>query len=138
MTIYYRGRDVLITHEVFQVLRPEPQSFPIWELHSVRVVEGARRRRLSALLLRFTPPVAAALVVTLPLVRASSQFIVVLVALAVASVVSVACLRDRTSVYVLMARHRNREVPLFHSTDAQTFWQVKRALQRVLERYDAA
>ncbi|MGC9667166.1 DUF6232 family protein [Planosporangium sp. 12N6] len=43
MTIYYRGPEVVITDQVFTVLVPGPQSFPIDELEDVHVVAGYRR-----------------------------------------------------------------------------------------------
>src|SRR5215211_6740204 len=104
MTVYYRGHDIVITHEVVRVSQPQPRSFRIRELRSVRVVEGRKRRR-SPVSLWLGPIVVAA-----------------------ASVVGEACLREPIQPHLLLAMHRGEEVHLYDSVDARTFWQVKRAL----------
>lgn len=45
MTTYYRGPAALITHEVFVVRGPSPQTFRIDELHDVYVVTDGGRLR---------------------------------------------------------------------------------------------
>lgn len=45
MTTYYRGPEVLITHEVFVILGSCPQAFRIDELYDVYVVTDGKRFR---------------------------------------------------------------------------------------------
>jgi Family of unknown function (DUF6232) len=134
MTVYYRGHDIVITHEVVRVSRPQPRCFRIRELHSVRVVQGAKRRR-SPVSLWIGPIVVAAAAVALPAMGASSELMIVLMMLAAASVVGEACLREPIQPHLLVAVHRDEEVQLYDSVDTRTFGQVKRALQRAMERY---
>lgn len=43
MTTYYRGPQVVITHQVFAVLQPAPQVFMIDDLYDVHVAPGSLR-----------------------------------------------------------------------------------------------
>lgn len=45
MPLYYRGPEARITHEVFAVQVPYPQTYPISELHDVCIVRDDRRPR---------------------------------------------------------------------------------------------
>ena len=132
MTVYYRGPEVVITHEVFHVLTPQPRAFLIRELRGVCVVEGWRRRWV-AVPAWLGSALVAVLAVTLPISFVSAPVFVIVLVLAAASVVSVACLRDASGTYELRAVYGGREVTIFRSGDAQTFGQVKRALQRSIE-----
>jgi hypothetical protein len=133
MTVYYRGPDVLITHEVFHVMSPQPQTFSIGELRGVCVVEGGRRPWI-AVPAWFGSALVAVLAVALPVALVSPHVFVIVLVLAATSVVSVACLRD-SSPYELRALHRGRQVTLFRCRNVQTFGQVRRALQRSIEGY---
>lgn len=132
MTVYYRGPDVLITHEVFQVLSPQPQAFPIRELRGVCVVEDSRWRWV-AVPAWLGAALVAVLAVALPLSRVSPSVFVIVLVLAAASVVSAACLRDAPGLRELRAVYMGHQVILYRSGNVQKFGQVKRALQRSIE-----
>jgi len=134
MTVYYRGPNVLITHEVFQVMSPQPRTFSIRELRGVCVVEGGRRPWI-AVPAWFGSALVAATAVALPVALVSPHVFVIVLVLAAASVISVACLRDSSAPYELRALHRGQEVTLYRCRDLQTFGQVRRALQRSIEGY---
>jgi hypothetical protein len=132
MTVYYRGRDLLITHEVFEVLAPPRRAFPISELRDAYIVQGSDGRG-ATVLARTAQAVAALLAVALPLLDGSVQALVVIGLIASGAVLTGACLRDTLQPHELWAVYNGREVKLFHGTDREKFGQVRRALLRALE-----
>jgi hypothetical protein len=130
--VYYRGPRALITSDVLEVWSPQHQVFRVSELTAVYVVRGADRRPTP---LQVVPALAVAMAVSVPVAEASAGMFAVLLFLAAASLVTLACLRTQPRPYELRATHRGADVPLFECVNAQTFGQVKRALARAMERH---
>jgi hypothetical protein len=136
MTTYYRGRSALITHEVFEVRVPYRQRFAISELRDVHVERtGPDTRALGCLGLAAMMLVGT--VVSSPVLSSPQQWLAAFVAVAAPSVLGGACWRINPPAYELRATYRGYQVQLFRSCDAQVFGQVKRALIRALEAYEA-
>jgi hypothetical protein len=144
VTLYYKGVDVRITHEVFESRRPIRQSYVISELEYVHV---ARESGVRALVGR--PPVTvcssgfagvclAVASVDWPTPHEPAVVVAALVALAASSALAGASWGFARRPLELRAVHRGRLVCLFQTADRRTFDQVTRALRRVFEHAEDA
>jgi Family of unknown function (DUF6232) len=135
--ILYRGAELRITHEVFEVLHPTHRVYHVRLMHEIHVVKlTASPGALDSLRRGSTGAAVAAAVAVVagwPSFDSPAASLVGLVLLGTASIVAGACWRLRPSSYELWATYRTEEIVLFQTTDAQVFGQVKRALIRALE-----
>ncbi|MEU4240415.1 DUF6232 family protein [Actinoplanes sp. NPDC026619] len=132
MLVFYRGRRALITQQVFETIYIGRMRYAIEDLTDVHIVRFGPGFDLGNRLFGFTALVAAFLVV--PIVGPVSEILTGLVAgvLLVGSVLSAG---RRLSVrWELVAIYRGQPVTLFESADQTEFDQVRRGLQRALER----
>jgi Family of unknown function (DUF6232) len=136
MTLYYRGPAARITDKALEVWRPTRYSYAIHELNEVSIVEsrgpvpGTRVVFASCGLAAFAALVA---VVGWPVFGDAPISVVALVAMIGAAAVAGCVRRPHAARYELWAIYRGQEICLFRTTDAQTFGQVRRALQRAVE-----
>lgn len=132
MRTYYRGPDVLITHEAF-VRRTAPQQlFLIRELHHVVMIRGdLDPARVTSVHVAG----GAAILVTVgwPLLDHPAAYAAAVLLVAVPAAAGIAYRRMRPRAWELRAWHEGREVILFASADIRTFNQVGRALRRAIE-----
>jgi hypothetical protein len=136
MTVYYRGPEAMITHEVFRVYVPQRRTFRIEELSDVHVLRGD----LHPVRVVAAHTAGGALVVVAaswPFVHTPTAFLLMLMLVAAPSAVSGACSRLTPRPYELRATYRSLEVRLYRSTDERMFGQVKRGLIRSLEGMEA-
>ena len=136
MTVYYRGPEAMITHEVFQVYVPHRRTFRIGELSDVHVLRGDLHpaRVVAARIAGGALVVVAA---SWPFVDTPMAVLTMFLLVAAPSVACGACSRLTPRPYELRATYRSLEVRLFRSTDERTFGQVKRGLMRSLEGMEA-
>lgn len=132
MPTYYRGPEVLITHELFVIWTPYPHAFQINELGNVHVVRGHVHpsRTLSAHLAGAALVLAAA---SWPLLQSPGDYLAAAMFIAAPPLASGTAWRLRRRRYELRATYRKLDVVLYASTDARVFWQVTRGLMRALE-----
>ncbi len=135
MTIYYRGRDAHITHDVFEVRWPQPYRYLIRDLRDVQVVRGGPGR-VAIGGASVAGAASVAIAASWPLLNTPVAWAAALVALATPCVVGGACWRLARPVYELRATYRQLPVQLFASQDPQAFGQVRRALLRAIEHHD--
>jgi hypothetical protein len=134
MRTYYRGPDVLITHEVFVRRTAPEQTFPIRDLHHVVMIRGELDHAWPAP--AHVAGGAAILVMAgWPLLDNPAAYAVAVVLVAVPGAAGIAHRRMRPRTWQLRARYDGREVVLFASADTRTFNQVGRALQRAIEAH---
>jgi hypothetical protein len=144
MTLFYRGPQARITHEVFESRCPSHQSYLIYELEYVHTVQEQPVRVLVASVpFRVCSTGMAGLSVALattgwPILDRPSLTLVALAVLATSSAVSTVAWTARRRPFELRAVHRGQLVCIFQTTDRRTFGQVTRALLRVLERIEEA
>jgi hypothetical protein len=132
MTIYYRDRLALITHEVFEVRVPYRQRFAISELRDVHVERtGPDARAVGSVGLAGVMLIGVA--ASWPLLDSPQAWLSAFAMVAAPMVLGGACWRMNPPRYELRATCHGYQVQLFRSCDAQTFGQVKRALMRALE-----
>jgi hypothetical protein len=137
MVIYYRGKQALITHEVFEVRCPEPQRFAIAELRDVHVLRNGVDP-FAIRTMHLAGATAAAGIFVLPFLPTAAAWLTDLMIVVIPSLVVVLTVwRRNPPVYELRATYRGYVVRLFTSSDERTFGQVKRALLRSLEDYHA-
>lgn len=128
--LFYRSADLLITDQLVAHREPCPARYRLDELAYVRVIVlGANPR--PARFVRITTFVLAGVLAIWAWLSPSQTHVAAVVALCTA--VGGACIRVPTQRHELWAMYRRRNVRLFHSTDAQRFGQVQRALLRALE-----
>jgi hypothetical protein len=136
MTIFYWGREVLITHDLFVLRGPAYQEFKISELDQVHAVPGDLHPA-RVMISNIAAALFAVDAATLPLLESASAELVSGVLLGVCVVVSVACALRAPRVHELRAQYQGYVVSLYESPDRQAFGQVSRALVRALEcEYD--
>ncbi len=132
MMLYYRGPDVIVTDEVFEVRHPYYRRFLIDELAFVHVV---RHERDDTVVIS-TRTAAGALVLVATswhLLRTVEAWLLAILLVAAPSALSGVCHRLRPRAQELRAVYRHYDVTLYLSSDPQVFGQVRRALARVLE-----
>ena len=132
MVTYYRGRAVLVTHEVFETRWPTQMRFRVANLHDVHVARGSTARMAH----RSFGATGALLFVVMagwPLLHPPTAFLVVVLLLAACGLVGGACYRRSQPQWELRATYNGDGVKLYSTTDLQTFGQVRRALVRALE-----
>jgi hypothetical protein len=143
MTLFYRGSDARITHEVIEIWCPTYRRFVLRDLTSVWVLEGPGRIPLALLAVRNgSSGMAGAVAVAAALAWAEGwsalespgPALALVVLLGTSAAVAGACWRAQPVERELMACYRDRPVRLYRSADARTFGQVQRALVRALER----
>jgi hypothetical protein len=128
--LLYRSADLLITDEVVALREPWPARYRVDELGYVRVIvlgrdpRGARIGRLGTM--------ALAVLLALWAWLSPNQTPAIAVA-ALFTAVGGACIRVPRRKHELWALYRRRNVCLFHTTDAERFGQVQRAMLRALE-----
>jgi hypothetical protein len=132
MRTYYRGPDVLITHEAFVRHTAPEQTFLIRELHHVVLVRGDLdpARTTSA---HVAGGAAILVMAGWPLLDSPAAYAAAVLLVAVPSAAGVAYRRMRPRAWELRGWHEGREVILFASADIQTFNQVGHALRRAIE-----
>jgi hypothetical protein len=132
MPTYYRGPEVLITHEVFVIWAPQPHAFRINELRNVHLVRGDLHpvRMITAHVAGAAIMVATA---SWPFLTSPGQYVAALMFVATPSLASGTAWRLRPRALELRATYRQLEVLLYSSTDATRFGQVTRGLIRALE-----
>lgn len=142
MTLFYRGPQARITHEVFESRCPHHQLYLIRELEYVHAVRAEPVRILVA-----STPVrvcstglsglSMALATTgWPILDRPSVTVVSIVILTASSVLSAAAWTTRRQPFELRAVHKGQLICLFQTRDRRTFAQVTRALLRVLEHIE--
>jgi hypothetical protein len=130
MRVYYRGRDAVVTSELFVRRATPAQSFAIREMRNVCISRDAGNAGSKVVLAAMAAAVAA---IGIALATGASY---VLPAIAVAASVAGAALliRRRGPVrWELQADYQGRPVTLYSSTDPTVFNQVSRALRRAIE-----
>jgi hypothetical protein len=134
MRTYYRGPDVLITHEAFVRRTAPEQVFPIRDLHHVVMIRGDLdpARATSA---HVAGGAAILVMVGWPLLDNPTAYAAAVLLVAVPGAIGITYGRTRPRAWELRAWHEGREVILFASADLRTFNQVGRALQRAIEDY---
>lgn len=136
MSLYYRGPDVLITHEAFTLRAPHRQSFPLAELHDVHIVRAARRSGPA-----MSAPGACAVAVVVAVILAVVGWLaldtvlaplVILPIVAVPTAIAARGGGGADHTLELRATVRRQLVALYVSSDPVRFGQVSRALARAL------
>lgn len=142
MTVFYRGRYALVTHEVFEVRSPVPETFPIGELRSIRIVQAdakdsARQGAVGTGAIILGSGAIPATVLAWQM-TGSANYVVAGFLVAAASV-TIGCLRRPRNhePFELQAMFRGRLVCLLRTTNEQELGQVSRALLRVVDRMGA-
>ena len=129
---YYRGPDVLVTGECFEVMTPTPHRYRLGELAAVRVVRHGPRRAVVT-----SMQVAAGAVVLVGVswsaLNSVGSYLVAATLVGLPCIASGICLRLRPRVHELRARYHNCDVSLYGSADTRVFGQVRRALIRARE-----
>jgi hypothetical protein len=140
MTVFYRGRCACITHKVFETYHPSYQSFAISELAQVGVAQTPTGSDSGVLVQLKVGSSGLAVVAAVVAVMGKSIFdspptsLGALAVLAVSSLVSGACWRNRGHQHELWAVHHGQWVCLFQTPDVHLFGQVSRALRRAIEQ----
>jgi hypothetical protein len=132
MPTYYRGPEVLITHEVFVIWAPQPHTFRINELRNVHLVRGD----LHPLRMITAHIAGAAVVVAIaswPFLTSPAEYVAAFMFVATPSLASGTAWRLRPRTYELRATYRQLNVLLYSSSDAMRFGQVTRGLIRALD-----
>jgi hypothetical protein len=135
MTIFYWGREVLITHDLFVLRNPMYQEFKINELEQVHVVRGDLHP-MQVMLTNVAAGVFVVDAVTWRMFESLPGRFAAAVILAACVVLSVACAVRAPRVHELRASYQGYLVRLYESPDRQTFGQVSRGLVRALEKHD--
>ena len=132
MPIYYRGPELVITHEVIVLRGARSRVIPIRELRDLHIV------RIGGTGPNVAPApaaggVLAVVVATWPMLRASTLWAFTCLVLGFAAVVAAVRRRRAGEAYELRGSVGGRGLTIFRSRDRQTFGQVVRALVRALE-----
>jgi hypothetical protein len=132
MRTYYRGRDAMVTSELFVRRVTSAKSYAIRDLRNVCIAcdQGSARAR----------PLAAATVGALGLIGAIATLaagrfatLILLVAATILGVAGTLLWPRRPATWVLRASYRGRPISLYSSADVTVFNQVSRALRRSIE-----
>jgi Family of unknown function (DUF6232) len=140
VTVFYRGRYALITHEVFEVRYPVSASFPLRELVAIQIVQEGPARATGALdKAGVGVTIVAALAIPATVVAwqliGPPEFLVAgVVAAVLSAATSRGCWRTRQQPFELMATFRGKAVCLLRTTDQRELGQVSRGLLRAMER----
>jgi hypothetical protein len=129
---YYRGRAVLVTHEVFETRWPITQQFRVADLHEVHVAIGDTSRA-TVRSFGFAGALLFAVVAGWSALHSQAAWLVAVLLVVIPGVVGGACYRRHRPLWELRASYDGTDVQLFSTTNLQTFGQVRRALVRALE-----
>jgi len=136
MTVFYRSRELVISHEEFTTLFSS-ERYPLTDLHGIHVIRGhpdAKQHMTRTVL-------AGALVLAMaagPLMDSPAAWAVTVFALLGSAGVGGVALVARRPRWQLCASYQGAEVCIYSTTDALTFGQVRRSLVRALEASRAA
>jgi hypothetical protein len=131
MRVYYRGRDVVVTSELFVRRTMPARSFAIREMRNVCIARDAGIGSKTVL----AAAAGAFGVAAVGVVLATGSYDVLPVIVIAAAVAATAMLirRRRPVRWELQADYQGRPVTLYSSTDPTGFNQVSRALRRAIE-----
>jgi len=135
MTIFYWGREVLITHDLFVLRGPAYQEFKIHELEQVHAVPGDLHPA-RVMMSHIAAGVFVVDAVTWRMLDSTPAQVAAAVVLAACVIVSAACGLRAPRVHELRASYQGYLVRLYESPDRQAFGQVSIALIRALEKHD--
>jgi hypothetical protein len=133
MAVFYRGPELVITHEVLVVLGPPRQKLKLDELSDARVLRGQPHPARTLTRHSVTGALLVAATTWQHLDRPSAWLaMTVLVAGTVGA--HEACRHLCPRPWELWAQYRGLDVRLYHCTDPVRFGQISRALGRALAR----
>jgi hypothetical protein len=136
MTVFYRSRELVISHEEFTALF-SPERYALTDLHGIHVIRGhpdARHHMATATV----AGVLALAVAAGPLMDSPAAWVVTALALLCSVGVGGVSLFARRPRWQLCANYQGVDVCIYSTTDALTFGQVRRGLIRALEASRAA
>lgn len=132
MRTYYRGRDAVVTSEIFLRRASSARSFAIHEMYDVRMARIAGNGRIR-LLIAAAASVAGLAVASWAWSTGSYPTLFLLALITPGTIAGTLLWQRRPDRWELRALCRGRQVIVFSSADATTFNQVSRALRRAIE-----